>query len=370
MTVPNTSGAHQRHAIQLISRVLSVRAGASPFTLILDSLTQRATSVLREILRRVMGRRARVIMVSFESKSPFVSTLGQGEDGIRWVDAWAGKPENLFNILETALREEKTASTSSRTNPSTTSPSTPYSPEIVVVVDNIHDLLTHTSIPLPQLFTLVAGQYAASLIGIYHTDLIDTATVPSAYAPAPLLLLNFTATTILTLRSYTHVLATARAQSQSLPEPVYSLPYDGTEGILEDLSANSPEGGVVLDAEFRRKSGRAERYTYFLRPPGPSDYAPLTDTAPPALRKEFIVLLEQVPSYAIISNPASAAVDKNKDGMETSFNLGLTDKQREKRENVVLPYFDAQKGEGAGEGGRILYDMGEEDDFDEEEDEI
>ena len=31
----------------------------------------------------------------------------------------------------------------------------------------------------------------------------------------------------------------------------------------------------------------------------------------------------------------------------------------------MLPYFDAQK--GGGEGGRILYDMGEEDDFDEEE---
>ena len=46
----------------------------------------------------------------------------------------------------------------------------------------------------------------------------------------------------------------------------------------------------------------------------------------------------------------------------------------------MLPYFDAQKlgsgigaggdGEGVGEGGRILYDMGSEDDFDEEEDEI
>jgi len=37
-----------------------------------------------------------------------------------------------------------------------------------------------------------------------------------------------------------------------------------------------------------------------------------------------------------------------------------------------LPYFDAQNGAGPGEGGRILYEMGEEDfdDFDEEEDEI
>jgi elongator complex protein 5 len=56
--------------------------------------------------------------------------------------------------------------------------------------------------------------------------------------------------------------------------------------------------------------------------------------------------------------------------VESTFNLGLTEKQKAAREGVVLPYFDAQKGEGAGEGGRILYDMGEEDDFDEEEDEI
>jgi elongator complex protein 5 len=49
----------------------------------------------------------------------------------------------------------------------------------------------------------------------------------------------------------------------------------------------------------------------------------------------------------------------------------LTEKQRRDREGVVLPYFDAQKGEwGTGEGGRILYEMDRVDDFDEEEDEI
>jgi elongator complex protein 5 len=49
----------------------------------------------------------------------------------------------------------------------------------------------------------------------------------------------------------------------------------------------------------------------------------------------------------------------------------LTEKQRKDRDGVVLPYFDAQKGEG-GEGGRILYEMGAEDreDFDDEENEI
>lgn len=367
MAIPSTSIAHQRHAIQLISRVLSTRAGASPFTLILDSLTQRATPVVREILRRAAGRGVKIVMVSFESKGPSTPTTAQGNDGIRWVNAWAERPEKLFSVLETALKEEKVRAQSQ--TPSA-SPSTPP-PEILVVVDNIHDLLTHTSIPLPQLFSLVAGQYAASLLGIYHTDLIDTPPSASAYAPSPLSLLNFSATTILTLHSYAHVLAAAKARSQSLPEPTYSLPYDGVEGILEDLSANSPEGGVVLEAEFRRKSGRGERYTYFLRPAETLDYAPIASpTSSPTLRKEFVVLLDQVLSYAAITNPSSATAANNEDEIESSFNLGLTDKQREKRENVVLPYFDAQKGEGAGEGGRILYDMGEEDDFDEEEDEI
>ena len=51
-----------------------------------------------------------------------------------------------------------------------------------------------------------------------------------------------------------------------------------------------------------------------------------------------------------------------------TFDLNLTERQRQEREGVVLPYMDAQK--GGGEGGRILYDMGVEDDFDDEEDEI
>lgn len=75
-----------------------------------------------------------------------------------------------------------------------------------------------------------------------------------------------------------------------------------------------------------------------------------------------------------MSEPASGEGQDPED-MATTFNLGLTEKQKRDRENVVLPYFDAQKdggGSGAGEGGRILYDMGDEDreDFDDEEDEI
>lgn len=93
------------------------------------------------------------------------------------------------------------------------------------------------------------------------------------------------------------------------------------------------------------------------------------------LKREFVRLLESVPAYKSqeVSGLIGAAANEGLGAEEvmSTFSLGLTEKQRAAREGVVLPYFDAQKSMGdAGEGGRILYDMGSEDDFDEEEDEI
>ena len=108
--------------------------------------------------------------------------------------------------------------------------------------------------------------------------------------------------------------------------------------------------------DHRRKSGRNIEETFFLPPPS---------------SKEKIILLEDHPLYrrSDLEDAKSAA---NEIATELStFDLGITAKQRRDREGVVLPYFDAQKdGWGGGEGGRILYDLGVEDDFDEEEDEI
>lgn len=90
-----------------------------------------------------------------------------------------------------------------------------------------------------------------------------------------------------------------------------------------------------------------------------------------------ILLLDDHPIYASIPSGLGTAGEgtQEEEEVETTFNLGLTEKQKRDREGVVLPYFDAQKEGGVagpGEGGRILYDMGAEDrdDFDDEEDEI
>ena len=110
----------------------------------------------------------------------------------------------------------------------------------------------------------------------------------------------------------------------------------------------------VVEMEHRRKSGRGVEEWFFL---------------PEVNGSGGVVLLEDQELYR-----RSDDREGRSDGVEArvelaTFELGLTAKQRRDREGVVLPYFDAQKGEGGG-GGRILYDMGVEDDFDEEEDEI
>lgn len=168
-------------------------------------------------------------------------------------------------------------------------------------------------------------------------------------------MLKYLATAILTPHSLLHTLVKKRAQDRSLPEPFFGLTEE-KEGVLIGRGANDTSKGVVLEMDYRRKSGREVTATFVL---------------PPKVGAGDIVLLTDHPDYR---NATAREGDEGGEGtelgaIESTFDLGLTEKQRRAREGVVLPYFDAQTGEG-GEGGRILYDMGVEDDFDEEEDEI
>lgn len=125
----------------------------------------------------------------------------------------------------------------------------------------------------------------------------------------------------------------------------------------------STKNGVVLEMEMRRRSGRAVVEKFVLATRRPHSGAPPGPAA--------IALLSDHPLFAAPTDSGpQAGANENEEDMETTFNLGLTDKQRKDREGIVLPYFDAQSDVGGGEGGRILYEMGREDDFDDEEDEI
>lgn len=236
--------------------------------------------------------------------------------------------------------------------------------ENLLIFDTLHPLLYQSNINIASFLSSFPSPHT-SLLTVFHSDI---PLVPNtlSHRPSPKVLLQYLATTILTVHSLSHILARKAAADRSLPAPVFGLDED-IEGVLVGLGSNDPRGTVV-EMEYRRKSGRGIREWFSL----PSQ----TRTPPTATinAKGFggVILLEDHPLYSSSRDrEAGGAADGEKDlVVDTTFNLSLTAKQLKDREGVVLPYFDAQSGAGPGEGGRILYDMGVEDDFDEEEDEI
>lgn len=238
----------------------------------------------------------------------------------------------------------------------------------LIIIDSIHPLLNprrpdgpvHLPTYLSSFITTTASHAVhISLVVTYHRDMPSPSGLPS-YSPSPLSILTYLATTIFTLHPLSQVLVQKAACDRSLAAPVFGLEeqQDGLiVGQLEKTKGQESVDGIVLEMEHRRRSGRYVVERYIL---------------PPAMRyspqqaKEVVTLLDDHPLYRRPEESGEGVEDE----ITSTFELRLTDRQRREREGVVLPYFDAQQGNGPGEGGRILYDMGEEDDFDDEEDEI
>lgn len=205
-----------------------------------------------------------------------------------------------------------------------------------------------------------------SLVAVHHLD-VTTRSSTTPYFPSPISLLRYLATTIITVHSMSILLAERQAQERSLGAPSFGL-SEQKEGLVIGLKRNArsipaQHQGIVIELEHRRKSGRGVLEWYFLPRsiPSKADQASITPF------KEVVYLLDDHPLFKQ-TELSSRVADPDVPG--ATFELNVTERQRLERDGVVLPYFDAQKAGGGTDGGRILYDMGSEDDFDEEEDEI
>lgn len=223
---------------------------------------------------------------------------------------------------------------------------------------NLPGYLSSFIIPDPQ-----HPKRQISLVAIYHMD-VPSQTPASEYTPSPLAQLGYLATSIMTLLSVAHLLAEKAARDRSLAAPTFGLAEElvgvmiGKNSISKTLKPET--NGLVIELEHRRKSGRGVVESFFL----PAKL-PRQSTASEKYR-EHVTLLDDHPLFRKqIDMPKGSEEELSK----LTFDLNLTERQKQERQGVVLPYFDAQKAGGAGEGGRILYDMGAEDDFDDEEDE-
>jgi len=145
-------------------------------------------------------------------------------------------------------------------------------------------------------------------------------------------------------------------------------------GLNPLAKALKPEHrGLVLEVEHRRKSGRGVLEWFFLPTLHASQLQQFEKVDPSTahpFKEDTVILLADHPLFRPQQIPNTESDGAGLEE-EMTFSLSLTERQRRERDGVILPYFDAQKsGGGPGEGGRILYDMSVEDDFDDEEDEI
>ena len=235
--------------------------------------------------------------------------------------------------------------------------------EVLLVFDTLHQFAYNPNFNLPAFLSSLLGPHIW-LLASYHLDVHTPVPPQPTYAPNPLKLLNYLATAILTVHSFIQTVARKRAADKSLSEPVFGIAEE-KDGVILGMCANEPTA-IVVEMEYRRKSGRGIKEWFFLPLIDNTNYetvAGKSNLHHSTGRK--IILLEDhplhLPQEVVMVQEHGPALDET-----STFELGLTAKQRADREGVVLPYFDAQKGEG-GEGGRILYEMGVEDDFDEED---
>lgn len=240
------------------------------------------------------------------------------------------------------------------------------SAETLVIFDALNPACNIAPTELPTFLSGILSP-TTSIVAVYHTDVpLAYTTTVSPYAPSPLITLLYLATAILRISSFQNEITRKKARDKSLPEPGFGM-REGKEGVIIGLrtakTVKSRPAEVVIEMEVRRKSGRGVRENFVLTPA-----ATTTGILSAKTSLAHVTLLDDHPAFAAPVDMDTEAKDAGDDGPESTFSMGLTEKQRRDREGIVLPYFDAQKGEGPGEGGRILYEMGREDDFDEDED--
>lgn len=144
--------------------------------------------------------------------------------------------------------------------------------------------------------------------------------------------------------SFDHYALRSNAKSKALPDPIerdYSK-----YGVVSILGCNSSQK-IVIELELRKKSGQTVSEKYSI--------------------ETFSGQIEVLGAKSEDEYQDTVGLD-----FGTTFNLGVTPRQKESKEIVVLPHFSAQKlfrvDATEKTNANIEYTLEIEDDFDDEED--
>ncbi|KAL7752894.1 Elongator complex protein [Sorochytrium milnesiophthora] len=364
-----------------------VSRGKEPAAIVafIDDLVQSARPLLRDWIVKATSRQLRfqtpaaaksekrhVVLVCLEESTAAWQEQLRFREAVRFVDGHSSSTtlQDIAPSIQQAVEK------------------VPSGQAVTIVVDSLNPLLDSASLPsILQTMTAVHRQASSSHTDaqlvlsvsrdVPHLSLFDAADSPLygsgavAFTSTPGDRTNAAAET--TLRRVAQYVAQHTAYVASVCVQVHCrAQYTREQSVVRDVRASdvlavmglshdddhasqlalvasvNSDVDAVCVTEVRRRSGKTVREVVLAEYTASEQaivYRPFTTTA-------------QTPTAATAAADDPAA--------NLSFNLNLTDGQREARAAVVLPYLKAQQ-QDSGEGGDIHYHPDEGDDFDDED---
>ncbi|CCE93439.1 Elongator subunit IKI1 TDEL_0G00720 [Torulaspora delbrueckii] len=285
----------------LLKRVLSL-ADFSPLVLAIDSIAQSSCKLIEEVYYNAKeSGDFTIIYISFE-------TANEPSYADIFIRAEALSLEKLSQTIQSYLPPSNR----------------PTKSKFLVVIDSINHISTNH---ISQFVGSIASLHS-TLLAVYHADLPEYQEKTLAHYPSSIELLNFMATTILKVQQVTSKNATEEEIENDLSR--FLIP----RGLNNDI--------FKLTLTTRRKSGRSQSYSFHIN--------------------------TKTHSYETIiaSSPADGEGNENPEMLQglSTFNLSTSAKQKMAKEQVELPFLEAQS---FNTGGAIVYQFEKDDDYDEED---
>ncbi|KAI5955295.1 hypothetical protein KGF54_001856 [Candida jiufengensis] len=291
-----------QNATVLLTRLLSFRESSS-FHLILDSLTQSSYYLIQEYIHQIKSNH-KILYLSYE-------TINKPTYATEFLDCTVTPLADVIKFVKAH-------------NP-TDSSSTSNTSKNVIIIDSLN-YITNESLT-SFIANLVTPQ--SVVVATYHTNCVAPFMKYTNY-PSNIALLTYIASSIFEIEPLTN----ESIDEESLERDMSQLNFPVNANL------NSETFKVVLTN--RRKSGRSLIYKFKID----------------SKNHSYEIIKEQTPA----DNTEDEELLKDL----TTFNLTTSDKQKLAREQVELPFMQAQEALGSS-GGAIVYEFEKDDDYDEED---
>lgn len=299
--MPNTAS----NSILPLKRVLNL-AEVTPLILCIDSMAQSSKWFLEEIIYCLKsGTHAfSVIFISFETAArPYYAT--------HFLDGNSKTLKSIHETVTALLPADKDSNSAEM--------------KYLVMIDTLN------SIDVESLTTFLSSISSphATILGVYHNDVRNNFPRNTEYYPDALSLLKFVATKTVTVTPYYYRNETHNEELDNAMS-TFAIPKRLNDSVYE------------ITLQIHRRSGRPIEHRYLID--------------------------SKLHDYNSVSKEESTepSTDDNPDMLQglTTFNLATTSKQKESKNNVNLPFLEAQS---FNTGGAIVYQYEKDDDYDEED---